>query len=414
MSRISEGPRYYRSKGAWFANINHQRVKLVAGPKKATEAVAKDNYRKLAQLRAAEVEGDRAPVRAILNAYIGHATARSQPAPLSGNSLKILNYAVTCFCDYDEIGEKPVGDLRRRHFDEWVNARRQPWSHPKQKRTYRGWNDNTVRMILAQLHTAFVWAANEGDLISVNPMARRSKRSWYLTTNTKERRLAITDPEHTALLEIARRRKHKDFYVLLQLLYATGARPAELHGAKAEEWSDTLQAFVIQPTKENRGRFKLARHGKKRTLRIPEELVPLVRGQIQKYRTRPLFRNERGKPWDARSFAGRFAICVGSANRKSIKQGGEPVVRTEVTGYSYRHAFATRWLMGRSDIQVLCELLNTSIAMLQRHYSHLFEQHDTLRNALNSFNTGGANQSQPSLSDGAAAVLTIQVAAGAQ
>jgi hypothetical protein len=56
--------------------------------------------------------------------------------------------------------------------------------------------------------------------------------------------------------------------------------------------------------------------------------------------------------------------------------------------YSFRHAFVTRWLTNektRPDIKGLAQLLGTSVAMLERHYSHLFRKHDVLREVLNVF-----------------------------
>jgi hypothetical protein len=60
-------------------------------------------------------------------------------------------------------------------------------------------------------------------------------------------------------------------------------------------------------------------------------------------------------------------------------------VRKAVTAYSYRHAYVTRWIVENRSVWKLCELLNTSEAMLRGHYSHLFQQTETLRESLNAF-----------------------------
>src|SRR5438105_432172 len=89
MPRRSNGPVYYRSKKAWFANINKEQVKLIEGPKKATEEEAQIRYDKLKAARAAEVEGDKSEVWAILNAYLKNAKTRTVPPPLAPNTYRI-------------------------------------------------------------------------------------------------------------------------------------------------------------------------------------------------------------------------------------------------------------------------------------------------------------------------------------
>jgi hypothetical protein len=61
---------------------------------------------------------------------------------------------------------------------------------------------------------------------------------------------------------------------LLQLLYDTGARPAEVYTARAEGWDPERQAIVIDPAgRRNIGRLKNRRHlprqGRKRVIRVP-------------------------------------------------------------------------------------------------------------------------------------------------
>ncbi len=68
---------------------------------------------------------------------------------------------------------------------------------------------------------------------------------------------------------------------------------------------------------------------------------------------------------------------------------GLPRVRKEVTAYSLRHAYVTRWIEQDRPVWKLCELLNTSEQMLRQNYSHLFERTDSLREALNDFDQPG-------------------------
>ena len=228
---------------------------------------------------------------------------------------------------------------------------------------------------------AFRWSVDEGGLISVNPLARKGEaRKKGPPIQYKQDKVAITDAEHAAFLAYAGRRQHKDFYYLLEFLYGTGARPAEMSLAKAKEWDEEKKAFVIEPILENQGRYKLLRLGDKRTIYIPDNLIPIARELMARHPTGPLFLTERGAPWTERSLGDRFDYM-----RKVITTA---VVRAKLTSYSYRHAFVTRWVLAKKYIPDLCDLLQTSEQMIRKHYNHLFEQHETLRQALNEFSVG--------------------------
>src|SRR5262245_27660082 len=100
MPRVSRGPRYYQSKGAWFANINSERpILLIKGPKKDTRAEAEKRYRELLQVKSVETAGDRARCQDVLNRYLAHAKSRTVPPPLAPNSYIVHENAVPGFCE---------------------------------------------------------------------------------------------------------------------------------------------------------------------------------------------------------------------------------------------------------------------------------------------------------------------------
>ncbi len=69
----------------------------------------------------------------------------------------------------------------------------------------------------------------------------------------------------------------------------------------------------------------------------------------------------------------------------------------DISTYSYRHAFATNWLEQGRNIPKLCEILNTSLKMLQDHYGHLAVFQKELREALDEFTQAGENASSGSV-----------------
>ena len=174
-----------------------------------------------------------------------------------------------------------------------------------------------------------------------------------------------------------------------------------MYGVTKAEWDEEKKAFCIRATPENHGRYKLAHLGEDRLLSVPDKLLPLVRELMTTYPEGTLFRNERDKAWNNVTLCARLISIKKAANRVARERNGTEV-RKAVTSYGYRHAFVTRWVTANRPLQVLCELLNTSPEMIRNHYGHLFEQTDTLREALNSFVQGAPAQSATHCSEPAA------------
>jgi integrase len=390
MARTSQGPRYYASKNGWFANFGGERIRLTTGPKKATEKEAKEKYDAEQGARKVEVVGDRNTVWAVLNAYLSDCENRVVNGDMAENTYTIHRSMILPFSD--KHGETTVRDLHPQHVNEFLAAMRQPrWSEKLKREVV--WKDGTVGLARTVYKTAFRWAAEEAGLISKSPFDRagRGRRVKRQRRRPTENRTAITDHEHGLLLEQAMRRSRKDFANLLQFLYETGARPAELYLATAAEWDDQKRAFIIKAGPENRGRYKLAHLGEDRPLYVPATLVPLVKSLMLQYPSGPIFRTESGQPWKNSTLCSRFASIKRAANTAAERRA-VPLVRKAVTAYAYRHAFVTRWVEQGRNLWKLCELLNTSETMIRQNYSHLFQQTETLLASLNDFTEGRAER----------------------
>jgi integrase len=383
MARTSQGPRYYKSKRGWFANFGGDRLRLTTGPKKETEQEAKDKYEAEKQARMVETQGDRNTIWAVLNAYLADCENRVKGGDMADNTYRMHRHAISPF--NRKFGLTAVRDLRPQHINDFLAEMRQPrWSEKKQRQVR--WSNSTAELARKVLKTAFRWAVEEAGLISKSPFERvgRGKKQKRRRRRPTENRTAISDAEHQLLLEQAMRRSKKDFAHLLMFFYGTGARPAELYGATAAEWDEKKHAFIIKAAPENQGRYKLAYLGEDRIISVPPSLVPLAKGLMAKYPAGPIFRTESGRPWTNITLCSRFKSIKKAANRVAEKRG-LPVVRKQVTAYSYRHGFVTRWIQQGKRLDVLCKLLNTSEAMVREHYNHLFEQTDTLKESLHEF-----------------------------
>ena len=270
-------------------------------------------------------------------------------------------------------------------------------THDKKRNRLLGWGRTMLDIARNVLRTALIWAKDDAGLITSHPFDRQGgkvKRRKRQKRRPTESRAAVTDHEHAMILEQAKRRSHTDFYHLLRLLYGTGARPAEMYGYRADEWDEKRGAFRIKAAPESHGRYKLAHLGEDRLVYILADLVPTVKEQIAKYPTTTIFRNESGKPWNDVTIAARMTSIKRAANRAAVGRRVEGV-RKEVTAYSWRHAFATRWIKAGKPLPVLCELLNTSEGMIRQHYSHLFEEVATLRDSLDQFTSGRQGVPRP-------------------
>jgi integrase len=388
MARTSDGPRYYKSKKAWYANLGGERILLARGPKKETEAEAKERYDAEVEARRVEVDGDRSIVWAILNAYLRDCRNKVENGDMAKNTYEIHEGRILPF--NEKCGMMKVRDLRPQHVTDWLAMMRKPrWVESLKRQC--SWGDATVKQAKDVLKRVFVWAVDEAGLISRSPFDRKGKGRAKKDKRRRRRpvksRAAILDAEHELLMVQARRRTKKDFYNLLLFLNGTGARPAEIYLARAEEWDEHKQAFIIKAVPEEQGRFKLAYLGEDRVVQVPNSLVPLAKELMAKYPDGPIFRTGSGKAWKNNTLCARFRSIKKAANRYA-KEKGLPPVREQVRAYSYRHAFVTRWVEQDRSMLKLCELLNTSEKMLREHYSHLFKQTEALREALNDFDLG--------------------------
>src|SRR6187401_2084162 len=118
MARVSEKPRYYKSKKAWYANLNGERILLVRGSRNESEEVAKERYRQEVEGRRVETEGDRNTVWAVLNAYIVDCENRVKNEEFAENTLKMHRLYLTPFSE--KYGQIKVRDLRPQHINNFL------------------------------------------------------------------------------------------------------------------------------------------------------------------------------------------------------------------------------------------------------------------------------------------------------
>jgi integrase len=60
----------------------------------------------------------------------------------------------------------------------------------------------------------------------------------------------------------------------------------------------------------------------------------------------------------------------------------------KMIAYSYRHTFATDWLLDGGSIKILADLMGNSVAMIEKHYGHLEVDPGRMRQLLTAFSAG--------------------------
>jgi len=210
----------------------------------------------------------------------------------------------------------------------------------------------TAARKLASLRSFFGYLCREG-LLERDPAAE--VRGPRLGRTLPE---ALTIPEVTALVEAPDLSSPLGIRdrAILETLYSTGTRAAELTGLRIEDVDLAHRAARVL--------------GKRRK----ERVVPLggpaiealrayldIRGQLGNPTHRVLFVNERGGPLTTRS----LQRIVARYARQALTR------RVTVTPHTLRHTFATHMLDAGADLRIVQELLGHESLSSTQIYTHV-------------------------------------------
>jgi integrase len=107
--------------------------------------------------------------------------------------------------------------------------------------------------------------------------------------------------------------------------------------------------------------------GKKRVIYLVPEMLEMTRRLVALYPEGPLFRNQLGDPWTKPTLTARFRRL---AERTGIE---------ELTAYVVRHCYMTDALARGVPIAGVAELCGTSVQTIQKHYAHLDQKKEQMR-----------------------------------
>jgi integrase len=416
-------PVYRASRKQWFVEVGSKQIPLGKHPEGLPEPKKKnasggrrgewdppkpilDEYHRV-MTRLGQGDGDVVPpgsrpgdapaVAEVLDDYLTWLQAQPHKAP---RTVRWYAKYLQSFLDSLDDQLMPADRVSPRDVSLWLSL------HP-------GWKSGRRGAIVA-VQRAFNYSAKEGLLKASglqSPLAGMEKPP-------QGRREQVVSPEElSAILSHA---KDREFSDLVEAAWDTGARPQELFTVEAS-FFDVKNSRWVFPVKLSKGKRI------QRVVYLSERMVEMTRRLAGRWREGPLFRNSEGKPWCQSSVKCRFqrlrvatglkraeklGVLPPKLKRLTLAQRADPEqVRQHAAKkkarkkavkelamqhapmyslYSFRHSFCTRALVEGVDAVTVSVLMShKDTTMVSRHYSHLTQRPNHLRDAANRLSGGG-------------------------
>lgn len=215
----------------------------------------------------------------------------------------------------------------------------------------RNWSPSTVNSYLG---TVGVFLKSSGIVLD-RPLKRPPKESRGASSLWSEE-------EYWRIVGACR----GDFRGIVQVLYATGARPSEIAELTVEavNWSIGCAAL---------NKHKNSRKGKPRVIHFPESALAILKAQREKHGDGLLFR-QGAKCKDRNGRLDRHCLM-----RRMVLARRRAGIKKPLTLYGLRHTAITRALSkGFSPAQVAA-LVGNSAAIIERFYGHVGSNVDLMK-----------------------------------
>jgi integrase len=213
------------------------------------------------------------------------------------------------------------------------------------------WGANSKRMAIQSLNHLLNWAARSYRI--ENPCQGIPQPKAV----SRARDCVPTPEEHEAFLAAA----SPALRLMILAIDKVGGRPHEVGGVTATHYNPTIGAWVFN------GETKTG----KRTVYLSPKMVTLTEALAKQHPTGPLFLDDDGQPWTDQTLAKAVAQV-----RRRLK------ITKPITAYSWRHKFATDFLLAGGSTTYLATLMGTSVRMIEWTYSHVVGNHLAMREML--------------------------------
>jgi integrase len=371
--------RYFDSRKAYFATYKGKQHRLACGPKDGpggpTYLAAVNKFSELMHCAEADRAEDNNLVITILDRYAVHLKNQGRERTLD-------IFRRCCDSAVREFGHLKYKELKVMHVQSWLDKMGLERGRSRGNRV-RKWGHTMKRLAADKLQAAFSWAVQQG-MITRNVINGPARQSLGIRRKgaSRGRDYVLQPGEHAKLAGLAK----PYFADLIEFLHATGCRPGEAYNATAKDYDRARGAIVYRHDAEPPDYVhKTARRtGKDRVIYLTPELLEVVERLSRNYPDGPLLRNRDGRQWTNSS----VHLMLKRLRKKLGLTAGKMIA------YSYRHTFATDWLLDGGSIKVLADLMGNSVAMIEKHYGHLDVDPGRMRQLLSTF-AGRQRASQP-------------------
>jgi integrase len=373
--------RYFESRQGYYTQYKKRQRLLAKGPKDEpdgpTYQQAVRKFSEIIHCGEADRAEDNNLVITVLDRYAVHLRNQDRERTLE-------MFRRCAESAMEEFGHLKYKDLKIMHVQAWLDKMGRERGRSPGNRI-RKWGHTMKRLAVDNLQAAFSWGVQQG-MITRNLINGPARLSLVLRRKgaSRGRDYVMQPGEHRKLVGVAK----PYFADLLEFLHGTGCRPGEAYYATAKNYDRAQGAIVHRHDAEPPDYVhKTARKtGKDRVIFLNPDLRAMVERLALKYPTGPLLRNRDGRPWTNSSV---YLMLKRLRTKLGLTAG-------KMIAYSYRHTFATDWLLDGGSIKVLADLMGNSVAMIEKHYGHLDVDPGRMQQLLLGF-TERLRASQPAL-----------------
>ena len=372
---------YFESRQGYYTQFKKRQWLLASGPKDEPDGPtyqhAVKKFSEIIHCGEADRAEDNNLVITILDRYAVYLKNQDRERTLE-------MFRRCCDSAVQEFGHLKYKDLKIMHVQAWLDKMGLERGRSRGNRI-RKWGHTMKRLAVDKLQAAFSWGVQQG-MITRNLIDGPARLSLGIRRKgvSRGRDYVMQSGEHGKLVGAAK----PYFADLLEFFHGTGCRPGEVYYATAKNFDRTQGAIVHRHDAEPPDYVhKTARRtGKDRVIYLNSDLRAMIERLSLKYPTGPLFRNRDGRPWTNSSV---YLMLKRLRTKLNLTAG-------KMIAYSYRHTFATNWLLDGGSIKVLADLMGNSVTMIERHYGHLDVDPGRLQQLLAAF-TERLRASQPGL-----------------
>jgi integrase len=331
-------PRWYQSRGGWYAWIDGRQYRLAVG--KEAKAEAWRNFHRLMLEGRGPAKGERISVSLLCDLLLDWIKDHREPETFEWYCRHLQS-----FCDH--CGSSKADEITPGEVARWLAG--------------KPWGKSTRHGAIAAVKRAYRWGVRN-HLLTTDPLANLER------PGVESRQGLMTADQFRAIMG----ESDEAFRSLLTILHETGMRPSEAYRLTARDVDWKRNHVIFQKHKTS------GKAGRPRVIYLTPVAMELLGRLAAKNTDGPILRNTAGSPWTRWVVAHRFGRL-----RARLRLG------REVTADGFRHLFITDGLDKGIPIATLAELAgHGSTRMIEHTYSHLSERREHLERAVRAIRPG--------------------------